>query len=63
MLREAREAANKAQAIEDAVYDLKAVNPNRKVVVDKRTPEDLLTLIEMKGCEVADAIAALRAMA
>lgn len=62
LLREAREAANKAQAIEDAVYDLKAVNPNRKVVVDTRTPEDLLRLIEVKGREIADAVALLRAL-
>jgi type I restriction enzyme M protein len=60
--REAREAANKAQAIEDAVYDLKAVNPNRKADADTRTPAELLDLIESKGREVAEAIAALRAM-
>lgn len=63
VLREAREAGNKAQQIEDAVYDLKAVNPNRKNAVDARTPEDLLSLIDVKGREVADAIAALRALA
>ncbi len=62
LLRESREAANKAQAIEDAVYDLKAVNPNRKAEVDTRTPGELLDLIEAKGKEVAEALAALRAM-
>ena len=60
--REAREAGNKAQAIEDAVYDLKAVNPNKKPDVDTRTPAQLLDLIEKKGREVAKAIAMLRAM-
>lgn len=60
--RAAREAANKAQAIEDAVYDLKAVNPNKTIEVDPRTPAELLDLIEIKGREVAEALAALRAM-
>lgn len=47
--RAAREAAAKAQTIEDAVYDLKAVNPNKKADVDARTPGQLLDLIESKG--------------
>ncbi len=58
----ARDAANKAQSIEDAVYDLKAVNPNKKADLDERTPADLLDLIEIKGKEVAEAIAALRTL-
>ena len=62
LLREARDAANKAQSIEDAVYDLKAVNPNRKADVDDRTPSQLLDLIELKGQEVAAVLAALRAL-
>ena len=62
LLREARDAANKAQSIEDAVYDLKAVNPHRKSVVDTRTPAELLDLIDLKGREVAEAVAALRSM-
>ena len=62
LLRESRDAANKAQAIEDAVYDLKAVNPNKKAEVDSRTPADLLDLIELKGKEVTKALAELRAM-
>lgn len=62
LLREARDAGNKAQSIEDAVYDLKAVNPNRKADVDDRTPAQLLDLIELKGQEVAAALAALRAL-
>lgn len=60
--RAAREAAARAQAIEDAVYDLKAVNPNKKVVVDNRTPGELLDLIEAKGREVAAAVKQLRGM-
>jgi type I restriction enzyme M protein len=48
--------------IEARGYDLKAVNPNAKRDEDTRTPEDLLDIIEAKGREVADALAALRAM-
>ena len=60
LTKEAREAAAKAKEIEDAVYDLKAVNPHRKPVLDTRTPEELLDLIEAKGREIAAAIALLR---
>ena len=42
-------------------YDIKAVNPNRKVVVDERTPEQILDEIEAKGREAAEALAAFRA--
>ncbi len=45
--------------IEAKIYDLKAVTPNAKNDEDTRTPEDLLELIEVKGREVAEAIAAL----
>ena len=60
LARESRDAAAKAKEIEDAVYDLKAVNPNKKPVVDTRTPEELLDLIEAKGREIAEALAVLR---
>jgi type I restriction enzyme M protein len=49
------------QAIEAKNFDLKAVNPNRKNEEDTRTPEELLAIIEAKGREVAEALAALRA--
>jgi type I restriction enzyme M protein len=48
------------QEIEAKNYDLKAVNPNTKPVEDTRTPEELLDLIEAKGREVSEALAALR---
>lgn len=48
------------QQLEAKNYDLKAVNPNRKSTEDTRTPEELLTVIESKGREVAAALAALR---
>jgi type I restriction enzyme M protein len=59
-VKASREAARKAESIENAVYDLKAVNPNRKAVVDTRTPAELLDLIEAKGREVTEALAILR---
>jgi type I restriction enzyme M protein len=46
--------------IEERGFDLKAVNPNRKVVVDERTLEQILDEIEAKGRDVAEALAALR---
>ncbi len=60
--RDARELINRAQAIDNAVYDLKAVNPNSIVEEDTRTPEDLLNIIEQKGKEVAEALSALRGL-
>ena len=60
--RNARELKNRAQAIDDAVYDLKAVNPNSIVEEDTRTPQDLLNIIEQKGIEVAEALSALRGL-
>ncbi len=58
--REVREIENKAQVTRDAVYDLKAVNPNAKSTEDTRTPAELLDFIEAKGREVAEALARLR---
>ncbi len=59
LAKEARDAENKATEIENAVYELKAVNPNRKSVIDTRTPDDLLDLIEQKGKEIAEILASL----
>ena len=39
-----------------------AVNPNKQADEDTRTPAELLDIIEQKGREVAEAVAALRAM-
>lgn len=58
---EARELRAKAQSIEDAVYDLKAVNPRAKNDEDTRTPEELINLIEEKGREVAATLSLLKA--
>ena len=48
--------------IEAKGYDLKAVNPNARSQEDRRTPDELLDLIEAKGHEVAEVVAALRAL-
>jgi type I restriction enzyme M protein len=39
LTKESRVLAGQAEDIENAVYDLKAVNPNRKSSEDTRTPE------------------------
>jgi len=48
------------EEIEAKNFDLKAVNPHAKTEEDTRTPEELLDLIEAKGREVGEALAALR---
>ena len=60
-LTEAREARDKADAIENAAFDLKAVNPNRPDTTDKRTPAELMAFIDAKGKD-ADAALARRAV-
>lgn len=60
LTREARDQAAKAKEIEDGVYDLKAVNPNKKQTLDERSPEELIQIIETKGQEISAALAALR---
>ena len=52
--------SGRAQAASGCGYDLKAVNPHKKSVMDTRTPEELLDIIEAKGREIAEAIAILR---
>jgi type I restriction enzyme M protein len=58
--REARESQAKGDAIENAAYDLKAVNPNRVTNEDKRTPQELLDFITTKGQEADTALIKLR---
>ena len=59
-LRDAREADAKAAAIENAVYDLKAVNPHRVIEEDTRTPLEILATIEEKGREADVALSDLQ---
>jgi type I restriction enzyme M protein len=60
LTKEARELAGQAEDIENAVYDLKAVNPNARNEEDTRTPEELLDIIEAQGRQIAEALAVLR---
>jgi hypothetical protein len=46
-------------ATEDAVHDLKAVNPREKRTTDTRTPAELLAAIEEKGQTVETGLARL----
>ncbi len=62
LLKEAREAKSKADDIENAVYDLKAVNPTRQAGQDRRTPAELLDLVEAKGLEIAEALKVLKGL-
>lgn len=60
MIREqeatARKAQVKADAIDAAVFDLKAVNPNIVIKLDTRTPVEVIANIEKQGQVVADAL-------
>jgi type I restriction enzyme M protein len=58
--KEARELNRRARAIEDSVYDLKAVNPNIQIKEDTRTPEELIAIIEEQGRKIAESLALLR---
>lgn len=55
-----KEAEKKAIDIENAVYDLKAVNPHKKSAVDTRTPDELLDIIEQKGKDITILLQRLR---
>ena len=55
----ARDLEAEAAAIDAAVFDLKAVNPNAVAVVDERTPAQIIESITTQGRIVADALARL----
>lgn len=58
--KQARELTQKAEEIKNAVYDLKAVNPNIAPPPPPPPPAKLLDLIEAKSKEVAAALVTLR---
>lgn len=60
LTKESRELKAGGEAIENAVYDPKAMNPNAQIDEDARSPAELLDLIEQKGREIAQALASLR---
>ena len=49
-------------AIDAAVFDLKAVNPNALTKVDDRTPDQIIENIENQGRVVAQALVRLNAL-
>ena len=61
-LTEARDSRDKADALENAAFDIKAVNPNRADTTDKRTPAELMAFIHEKGREADTALARLAAL-
>ncbi len=58
----ARDLESQASAIDAAVFDLKAVNPNAVTMVDQRTPDEIIVNIEEQGRIVAQALGRLRAL-
>ncbi|GMO32852.1 MAG: N-6 DNA methylase [Termitinemataceae bacterium] len=50
----------KRKTIDANGLDLKAVNPNRKVMEDTRTPEDIIALIESKQGEITHVLRELK---
>jgi type I restriction enzyme M protein len=58
----ARDAQAKVDAIDAAVFDLKAVNPNAVLKMDERTPEEVIQSIEKQGQIVAQSLATLRGL-
>lgn len=57
-----RDLQSKATAIDAAVYDLKAVNPNAVAVVDARSPEEIIANIVAQGSIVTAALSRLQGL-
>ena len=55
----ARDLEAEAAALDAAVYDLKAVNPNALETADERTPDEIIQSITAHGRAAADALARL----
>lgn len=58
----ARELESQAAAIDAAVFDIKAVNPNAVEKVDERTPAEIIESIAAHGQVVAEALGRLRVL-
>jgi type I restriction enzyme M protein len=58
----AREAQARADSIDAAVFDFKAVNPNAVMKIDTRSPEEVIQSIEEQGKIVAAALVGLRGL-
>ncbi len=48
------------EEIQKKNYDIKAVNPNRKVEEDTRTPKELISIIDFQGKEIGKSLIALK---
>ncbi len=48
------------EEIEEKNYDIKAVNPNRKIEEDTRSPQELLAIIESQQKEITNALSKLK---
>jgi len=59
LLTAAREADNRAGAILDTVYDLKAVNPSTPSSADSRSLAELMADIQAEGRKISEALAGL----
>lgn len=57
-----RDLEAEADAIDAAVYDLKAVNPNAVTAADERTPEEIINSIDAQGQIVAQALSRLNVL-
>lgn len=57
-----RDFQSKAAAIDAAVYDLKAVNPNAVTLVDERSPEQIIASIIEQGNIVSSALGRLQGL-
>ncbi len=58
----ARDLEAQAAAIDAAVFDLKAVNPNAVANIDTRTPAEIILSIEKQSKIVSDALSRLRSL-
>ena len=58
----ARDLEAQATAIDAAVFDLKAVNPNVVAAVDDRTPEQIIASIDAQARIVKEALGRLKAL-
>jgi type I restriction enzyme M protein len=58
--RAGRDALAQAAAIDAAIFDLKAVNPNAVVKVDTRTPAEVIQSIVEANASVAESIQAIQ---
>lgn len=57
-----KELENRVAAIDAAVFDLKAVNPNAVAKIDERTPQQIIDSIELHGKAISESLTRLKTM-